>query len=138
MWFPPIDFGPASILQSSPIFFGHMMILVMTRLCEINRTDKTTHPVTYTERRQSQNRSHSPRGRTLTATQEKRELGMIAEIKSISGETYWVPVPNLVITRIIMCPKKMLDTLPLCEIEEYCRQRSDYEESFENPDNQVW
>jgi hypothetical protein len=62
---------------------------------------------------------------------------MIAEI-SLSGETFRMVVPNKTITRIIQCPKVLLDRLPLCEIQEYVRQRSEYEESFENPDNQVW
>lgn len=62
---------------------------------------------------------------------------MIA-VLNLDGEEVRMQVPNSIITRLIICPKKMLDTLPLWEIEEYVRQRSDYEESFENPDNQLW
>jgi hypothetical protein len=51
---------------------------------------------------------------------------MIA-VLNIGGEEYKMAVPNKTITRIIQCPKKLLDTLPLCEIEAYVAGRKERE-----------
>ena len=55
---------------------------------------------------------------------------------TVDGRTF--PIPPHFVSTLRVCPRRILDGLPLEEIEEYVKQRSDYEESFENPDNQVW